>query len=98
MLGVELLELWRAGRVQLPALAGIYERAAEELSLVPHDEAEWTSLRRQLISVLATAAAQIAEAADGVTAAVARYEQADEAAAQELRTRLVNDLPNGAQR
>ncbi|WP_433047740.1 hypothetical protein [Dactylosporangium sp. CS-033363] len=98
MLDVELVELWRAGRVQLPALAGIYSRAAQELALVPHDDAEWTALRRQLVSVLAAAASQIDEAANGVTTAVAGYEQADEAAARELRRRLDAELPDGAKR
>ncbi|MFB9415936.1 hypothetical protein [Dactylosporangium matsuzakiense] len=80
MLGVELLELWRAGRVQLPALAHVYAEAALELQEVPHDDADWVALKLELAAVLSAAAGQVREAGVAVGIAVARYAEADRAA------------------
>ncbi|WP_433615782.1 hypothetical protein ACQP2P_12710 [Dactylosporangium sp. CA-139114] len=85
MLGVELLELWRVGRVRMPALAETYARAARDLRAVPHDDAEWVSLRWQLVGVLAAAAGQVEEAAEAVCVAVVRYAEADAGAGREFR-------------
>jgi hypothetical protein len=90
VLGVELFELWRVGRLRLPALAGVYARAADELSVVRHDDADWALLRRQLVGVLAAAAGQVHEAGVAVCGAVEEYARADEGAAGEFR-RLRDD-------
>lgn len=84
MLGVDLYLLWRAGRSDLPALAGVYHRAVRDLRGVRHDDAEWSALQRQLAGVLAGAAAEIEQAAAGVLAAVGAYAQADAAAREEF--------------
>ncbi|WP_432991043.1 hypothetical protein [Dactylosporangium sp. CA-233914] len=85
MLSVELEELARAGRVGLPALAGVYSRAVADLDAVRHDDAEWCALRAQLVSVLAGAARQVEEAAAAVCAVTANYAWADTAARDGLR-------------
>jgi hypothetical protein len=92
VLGVELYELWVAGRVELPALAGVYARTAEGLSGVPHDDADWSALRRQLVSVLAGAAEQIREAGGAVCAAADEYARAD-AGAGAVFGRLRDERP-----
>ncbi|MEV8517886.1 hypothetical protein [Dactylosporangium sp. NPDC051484] len=84
MLGVDLYLLWRAGRRELPALAGVYERAAVDLEGVRHDDAEWCALRRSLVSVLAGAARQATEAAEAVCTAAGEYARADAAARAEF--------------
>jgi hypothetical protein len=85
VLGVELFELWQVGRVRLPGLAEGYARAADELQAVPHDDADWLALRRQLVSVLASAAAQVREAGVAVCVAVGEYAEADRAAGVQFR-------------
>lgn len=92
MLGADLYQLWRAGRWELPALAGVYERAAGDLRGVRHDDAEWCALQRQLASVLAGAARQVEEAAACVRVAAAQYARADEAARAQFE-RLRADEP-----
>ncbi|MFI5910907.1 hypothetical protein [Dactylosporangium sp. NPDC051541] len=84
MLGVELLELWRAGRVQLPALAHVYDVAVRELEGVAHDDADWVTLRRELAGVLDSAGRQVLEAGVAVCVAVARYADADRVAGVEF--------------
>ncbi|GAA2372381.1 hypothetical protein GCM10010170_074650 [Dactylosporangium salmoneum] len=84
MLGVEIYRLWRAGRVDLPALAGVYRRAADGFGGVRHDDRHWCVLRAQLVSVLAAAEGQIEEAAAAVCVAAAEYARADAAAGAEF--------------
>jgi hypothetical protein len=94
MLGVDLYLLWRAGRSDLPALAAVYERAVRDLRRVRHDDAEWSALQRQFVSVLAGAAGEIEEAAASLRTAVGEYARADAAAREEFeRLRRVDGDP-----
>ena len=97
MLGVELYQLWRVGRRELPALGRLYGRAADRLRAVSHDGAEWNALRSALVSVYAAAERQAQEAAESVCVAADRYAAADDNAATELR-QIMRDreaLPGG---
>jgi hypothetical protein len=84
VLGVDLYLLWRAGRLELPGLAGVYERAGHELDRIAHDDAEWCALRRQLVGVLLAAAWQAREAGAAVCVAAGEYARADAAARAEF--------------
>lgn len=77
MLGVDLYELWRAGRVGLPEVAGVYRRAVQALERVRHDDEDWGALQRQVVSVLAAAGRQVEEAAEAVCAAAEEYARTD---------------------
>ncbi|WP_432838941.1 hypothetical protein [Dactylosporangium sp. CA-092794] len=98
MLGVDLYLLWRAGRYGLPALAGVYRRAAAGLEGVRHDDAEWGALQRQVVSVLAQAGRQVEEAAVAVSAAADGYARADAAARGEFERLRADSLRLGSRR
>ncbi|MGI5238008.1 hypothetical protein [Dactylosporangium sp. CA-139066] len=87
MLGVDLYLLWRAGRVELPALAGVYRRAGSQLYAIRADNADWCALRDQFGGVLDDAGRVVEETAEAVCVAVEGYARADDAARVELDRR-----------
>ncbi|GAA4260080.1 hypothetical protein GCM10022255_087350 [Dactylosporangium darangshiense] len=84
LVGVDLYSLWRAGRVELPALAGVYRRAGQGLFDVRHDDADWCAVRDRLAATLRDAQNCVEETAGAVCLAVEEYARADGGARNEF--------------
>jgi hypothetical protein len=85
--GVDLYLLWRAGRIELPALAGVYRRAGVELRAAAVDDAGWCAVRDQFQGVLGDAERAVDETAEALCVAVEGYARADDVARAELDRR-----------